>query len=56
MKKMKKNDSPVSIGVHEVDEDARGRTCQARNHDWNEILRVTDNLNSVLNEMWFFDH
>ena len=34
----------------------RGRTWKVWNHDWNEVLRITDHPNSVFNEMWFFDH
>ena len=31
----------------------RVRYCQAKNHDRNEVLRVTNNPNSVFNDMWF---
>ena len=35
---------------------SRRRIWQAWNHNRNEVLRVAGNPNTVLNEMWFFDH
>ena len=35
-------------GVLKDDENVK-EELEARNHDWNEVLRVTDNPNSVCN-------
>ena len=53
MKKTMKNDSPVSKGVLEVDDDPEEELDKPGTDDGNKVLGVADNPNPVLNEMWF---
>ena len=41
------------MDVRKVDEDPEDELDKPGNHDRNEVLRIANYPNSVLNEMWF---